>query len=145
MTFIRKIGVGAAAVALIAGMTVPAQAADGSVERAAARPRCAATAPKRITTGSTAWVPAATTRGSIDCWLAYDTAGYNPATYRLQESLRAAEGQSIAVDGYFGTGTERAVLNVQARYGLVRDGVYGPSTGWAMNWRGANGSIGRWS
>nr|WP_300340318.1 peptidoglycan-binding domain-containing protein [Actinomyces sp.] len=144
MTIIRKIGMGLASVALLIGTTVPAHAATAGVESVTARPRCAATAPKKITTGATAWVPAAKTRGSIDCWLAYDLAGYNAATYRLQESLKAAEGKAIAVDGYFGQATKTAVIQVQARYGLVQDGVYGPSTGGAMKWRGSNGSIGKW-
>ncbi|MCI7457247.1 peptidoglycan-binding domain-containing protein [Actinomyces urogenitalis] len=144
MTIIRKIGVGMASVALLISATGPANAATAGAESATARPRCAATAPKKITTGSTAWVPAAKTRGSIDCWLAYDLAGYNSATYRLQESLKAAEGKAITVDGCFGQATKTAVLQVQARYGLIQDGIYGPSTGGAMKWRGSNGSIGKW-
>ncbi|WP_172191702.1 peptidoglycan-binding protein [Actinomyces faecalis] len=56
-----------------------------------------------------------------------------------------AEGQYIDVDGYYGSGTRRAVLNIQNRYGLTADGVYSPNTGSAMRWRASNGSIGRWN
>lgn len=131
---------------LLALMILPGVASVGAAApaEAATIPRCAATTPRTITTGSTAWVPAATTQGSWRCYLQLDTSGYNPATYRLQESLRAAEGQNIGVDGYYGAGTKQAVLNVQSRYGLTRDGEYGPNTGQAMRWRGANGTTGKW-
>lgn len=48
---------------------------------------------------------------------------------RLQQALRAS-GQSLSVDGVFGSGTARAVTAYQGRVGLKKDGVVGAQT-WA--------------
>lgn len=126
---------------------LPGVVSIGAAPRAeaAAPSRCIATTPRTISTGGTAWVPAASVGGTTNCYLEYDTAAYNPATYRLQESLRSAEGQYyVAVDGYYGSVTRRAVVNIQNRYGLTTDGVYGPNTGRAMRWLASNGTAGWW-
>jgi hypothetical protein len=44
----------------------------------------------------------------------------------LQQALRVMFGLDIAVDGDFGPATEKAVKTVQAKFGLVVDGIYGP-------------------
>ncbi|MFG1912140.1 peptidoglycan-binding protein [Kribbella sp. NPDC048928] len=54
----------------------------------------------------------------------------------LQASLRACNGQNIAVDGSYGPATARAVRNVNGQ-----NGIYGPKTRAKMHWIGykANG------
>jgi Putative peptidoglycan binding domain len=54
--------------------------------------------------------------------------------YKLQNALNRCYGQNLTVDGVYGAATERAVKNVQAKYGLPQDGVYGPQTRAAMTW-----------
>lgn len=60
--------------------------------------------------------------------------------------LRRAESQwAVTVDGYYAQKTRDAVLVVQRKRYVYPDGVYGPSTGWAMYWKEGNGEmIGKW-
>ncbi|MGJ7905723.1 peptidoglycan-binding domain-containing protein [Actinopolyspora sp. H202] len=74
----------------------------------------------------------ASSSGSHHCVMGVGNGG-SPVT-ALQRSLRACEGQSIAVDGIYGPATRNAVLNVQRRAGISQDGVYGPQTRDAMSW-----------
>ncbi|MEX2503763.1 MAG: peptidoglycan-binding protein [Egicoccus sp.] len=51
-----------------------------------------------------------------------------PTVVALQEYLTAHDYWVGPVDGVYGTLTEQAVLAAQKVHGLVRDGIYGPST-----------------
>lgn len=51
---------------------------------------------------------------------------------RLQSALTAALGQTIAIDGDFGSGTKTAVKSYQTAAGLSSDGVVGPLTWTAL-------------
>lgn len=51
-----------------------------------------------------------------------------PAVEQLQATLKAAGFLPGAVDGDFGTGTERAVIAFQKSHGLTTDGIAGPAT-----------------
>ncbi|MFD4035217.1 N-acetylmuramoyl-L-alanine amidase [Streptomyces sp. NPDC058637] len=72
-------------------------------------------------------------------WTALLSAGTTPAlakgssgdaVKRLQRSLTAALGSTVAVDGAFGTATDTAVRGYQSSRGLTADGSVGPNT-WA--------------
>ncbi|MGW4231065.1 N-acetylmuramoyl-L-alanine amidase [Streptomyces sp. NPDC004980] len=72
-------------------------------------------------------------------WTALLSAGTTPtlvkgssgdAVKRLQRSLTAALGSTVAVDGAFGTATDTAVRGYQNSRGLTADGSAGPKT-WA--------------
>lgn len=54
------------------------------------------------------------------------------AVQTMQQQL-VALGYAIGVDGNFGPGTRRAVMDFQGKKGLTNDGVCGPST-WAALW-----------
>lgn len=144
MSITKKIMTAGAALVLAGAVAVPAQAAPTGTAAAAALPSCVATTPKTLTNGATAWVPAASVRGSSNCVFWSTSTAYNPAAFRLQEALVYGEGQQIAIDGYYGQGTRAAVIRVQQRYGLGVDGQYGPATGRAMTWRASNGSLAKW-
>jgi putative peptidoglycan binding protein/D-alanyl-D-alanine carboxypeptidase-like protein len=51
-----------------------------------------------------------------------------PSVRRLQRRLRARGFKSVAVTGYFGIATLRAVRRLQDRHRLVVDGIVGPRT-----------------
>lgn len=53
----------------------------------------------------------------------------------LQQTLNYCYGAKIVVNGYYGATTRDAVKAVQRRYGVPADGIYGPQTRSAMNWR----------
>ncbi|GAA1552414.1 peptidoglycan-binding domain-containing protein [Kribbella lupini] len=53
----------------------------------------------------------------------------------LQRNLNYCYGSKLTVDGRYGSKTQAAVAAVQRRHGLTADGVYGPATRSAMNWR----------
>jgi nucleoid-associated protein YgaU len=55
---------------------------------------------------------------------------HGEAVKGLQNALRVRAGQSIAIDGNFGTATENAVKEFQSGNDLEVDGVAGPAT-WA--------------
>lgn len=90
------------------------------------------------------WMPAYS--GQIDCWLAIRS--NSSAVKALQSSLRACNGQNIAVDGSYGPATQQAVRNVQTRWNsthstkILVDGVYGSQTRHAMLWYGYNPLLG---
>jgi len=46
----------------------------------------------------------------------------------LQAAIDYKFGYSLAVDGYFGSQTQSAVLDIQSSYNLSCDGIVGPST-----------------
>ena len=46
----------------------------------------------------------------------------------LQTMLNAVNNANLTVDGIFGSGTKRAVVNYQKQKGLVADGIVGPKT-----------------
>jgi len=50
------------------------------------------------------------------------------AVTKLQQDLNRIMGAGLTVDGIFGSGTERAVRDFQARYSLAVDGIAGPDT-----------------
>lgn len=54
--------------------------------------------------------------------------------YAMQMSHCHCHGQNIAVDGYFGPGTEQALKNVQSALRITRDGIFGPQTSSRMAW-----------
>ncbi len=92
---------------------------------AAALPSCTMTDPKR---------PAIPAVGYDNHQCVLGVGNQGAAVRALQRSLRACNGQNIAVDGIYGPATRQAVLNVQARKGIARDGVYGPRTASVMLW-----------
>lgn len=51
-----------------------------------------------------------------------------PAVRELQERLKALGYNPGLIDGQFGLGTKRALVNFQEEHGLNPDGVYGPKT-----------------
>jgi hypothetical protein len=51
-----------------------------------------------------------------------------PSVRRLQRRLRARGFKSVAVTGYFGLATLRAVRRVQSKHRLAADGIVGPKT-----------------
>ncbi|MGK4579720.1 peptidoglycan-binding domain-containing protein [Kitasatospora sp. HPMI-4] len=63
---------------------------------------------------------------SADCRLAYGDQG--DGVKALQESFNYCNGESLTVDGVFGSATKAAVLRVQSRGGITADGIYGPNT-----------------
>lgn len=58
-----------------------------------------------------------------------DDIGYCPEITRIQAAL-VSQGMSVDIDGYFGLGTQQAVMNFQRFNGLEPDGLVGPQT-WA--------------
>ncbi|GGT33590.1 glycoside hydrolase domain-containing protein [Streptomyces chromofuscus] len=54
------------------------------------------------------------------------------AVTRLQRSLTAALGRTVAIDGIFGSGTTQAVRDYQSSRGLGVDGIVGPATWGAL-------------
>ncbi len=55
--------------------------------------------------------------------LQYDPSHYYPCVQHLQYDL------GISADGYFGSGTKQAVMNLQAQHGLNQTGVVDPAPG----------------
>jgi hypothetical protein len=77
---------------------------------------------------------------SPNCDLRAGGGGDDEAIEVLQNALVRCNGQSIAVDGEYGSGTVRAVTNVQRQHGIAADGAYGPATLQVMDWPGSGGS-----
>jgi len=66
----------------------------------------------------------------MTAWLSVTDNADTHATYRLQTTLQAL-GYPVAIDGRFGVGTSRAVVDFQrSATGLDADGNVGPAT-WA--------------
>ncbi|GAA4975437.1 peptidoglycan-binding domain-containing protein [Actinoplanes utahensis] len=117
---------GVFAAAAVAAVLVTPDAAQ------AAAPQCNQGSWGRTSVPSYPYVYHPTYNGDLNCVLGYGSAGQ--AVFALQNSLNKCNGQGIAIDGNFGVGTRQAVKNVQQRYGLTQDGVYGRQTNLAMNW-----------
>jgi hypothetical protein len=66
--------------------------------------------------------------------------GDDEAIEALQNALVLCNGQSLAVDGDYGSDTTSAVTNVQRQHGITADGAYGPATLQVMGWPGSGGS-----
>ena len=77
---------------------------------------------------------------SPNCDLREGGGGDDEAIELLQHALVRCNGQNIAVDGEYGSGTVRAVTNVQRQHGIAADGAYGPATLQVMGWPGSGGS-----
>lgn len=123
--FIRAMS-GVFAAAVVAAVLVAPDAAQ------AAAPQCNQGTWGRTSVSQYPYVYHPTYNGDLNCVLGQGSAGQ--AVSALQNSLNKCNGQNIAIDGIFGSGTRQAVKNVQQRYGLTQDGVYGRQTNLAMNW-----------
>lgn len=75
MKFPLKVAFAFLALAILPGVVSIGAA---SPAEAAAPSRCIATTPRTISTGGTAWVPAASVGGTTNCYLEYDTASIQP-------------------------------------------------------------------
>ena len=63
----------------------------------------------------------------------------------LQRNLNYCYGSHLAVDGIYGSNTLAVVKAVQRKHKLTADGIYGPKTRSAMNWRLFKDSTRQWS
>jgi putative peptidoglycan binding protein len=63
----------------------------------------------------------------------------------LQRNLNFCYGSTLRIDGKYGAATAAVVKRVQTRHKLVADGVYGPQTRSAMNWREYNTRTNTWT
>lgn len=140
----KALGVGIGVVVLSGiGASPTAASTPASAEMAHARKGKCDVAPwwHLQKSGLSIWLPAGISEVRSSCWLKQGSKS-ELAVWALQTSLKYCNGQSITVDGAFGPKTRQAVINVQARYGLSRDGVYGSRTRNAMKWRGSTGPYG---
>ena len=153
MLFRKKLLAAIASALVIVGIPGAAQASESDVSNSFSADVKSTTASlfyrctsSRFITLANGWPTASPTdrSGSRYCWLEVSDL-YNNAVTVLQFNLNSAEGMSIDVDGYYGQGTRRAVMQVQRRYNLTPDGEYGPKTGHRMRWRAVNGSVSRWA
>ncbi len=55
-----------------------------------------------------------------------------PRVAALQYALNYATGARLLGDGDFGPSTEQAVKNLQSRFKLSADGIYGPASQWVL-------------
>ena len=67
-----------------------------------------------------------TYNGSVTCTL-YPVVK-NSSVTALQRHLNSCYGESLALDGSYGTATRNAVIRTQNRIGVGADGNYGPIT-----------------
>ncbi|BEK97149.1 serine/threonine-protein kinase [Nocardia seriolae] len=129
--------VGAAVIVVVLQWnSAPARVAAGSAPSAPISARCVYTATVPVAPGLHAVVPV-TGDGGRRCLLSGKDAAQGPleGVKTLQSALRTCYSVEIAdVDGIFGADTKRAVLTVQERHAITRDGVFGPQTSAAMNW-----------
>ncbi|WP_026163640.1 peptidoglycan-binding domain-containing protein [Kribbella catacumbae] len=63
----------------------------------------------------------------------------------LQRNLNFCYGSTLRIDGKYGANTAAVVKRVQTRHKLTADGVYGPQTRSAMNWRQYNPGTKVWT
>jgi peptidoglycan hydrolase-like protein with peptidoglycan-binding domain len=70
---------------------------------------------------------------SANCVLR-EGSGDEEAILVLQSALVRCNGQSVGLDGDYGSETAQAVMNVQQQHGVTADGAYGPATLEVMGW-----------
>ncbi|MGX1757206.1 peptidoglycan-binding domain-containing protein [Streptomyces lydicus] len=87
-------------------------------------PTCEGYAGVQVGVG-TAWIPNHSVAGT-SCRL--DKEDRNPGVWALQHSLNQCYNSNIPEDGYFGSVTMSALMEVQTKIGARRDGEYGPLT-----------------
>lgn len=63
----------------------------------------------------------------------------------LQRNLNFCYGSTLRIDGKYGASTAAVVKRVQTKHKLVADGIYGPQTRSAMNWREYNTKTNTWT
>ncbi|MGC4936667.1 peptidoglycan-binding domain-containing protein [Kribbella sp. DT2] len=112
---------------------------------AAPTPQCDGSRTVAVGNGWEITTPGLWESTSVSCNLVYgDFPHRNPAEpfgdpagaiKGLQQTLNYCYGAKIVVNGYYGVTTRDAVKSVQRRYGVAADGIYGPQTRSAMNWR----------
>lgn len=100
-------------------------------------PYCPGGSSRYAGNGWWAWLPAAVGRttgsGHFACYLKLGDRGFGVTL--LQNSLRDCYHASLPATGYYGAQTKATVERVQRLHGIKVDGVYGPATMKAMNWR----------
>jgi hypothetical protein len=111
----------------------------------------------RLAPVSNGWgvpVPSVSASGSTNCNLMYGddphrgsaTSGDPALAIKvLQRNLNYCYGSHLAVDGIYGSNTLAVVKAVQRKHKLTADGIYGPKTRSAMNWRLFKNSTQQWS
>lgn len=98
-------------------------------------PVCDHTAPFAVD-GGTVRLPVAgpiTPLASPDCRVD-DGGGGAEAVSLVQQALVQCNGQSLVVDGAYGSATSGAVAAVQSQHDITVDGAYGPETRSVMSW-----------
>jgi peptidoglycan hydrolase-like protein with peptidoglycan-binding domain len=96
----------------------------------------------RLAPVSNGWgvpVPSVSASGSTNCNLMY---GDDP---HRGSATSGDPGSHLAVDGIYGSNTLAVVKAVQRKHKLTADGIYGPKTRSAMNWRLFKNSTQQWS
>lgn len=83
--------------------------------------------------GGSIRVPATSSGSSTYCNLR--RGNFTRGVAILQQTLREIYDQPIAVDQDFGPATEQALKNVQRRFKITADGVYGPQTRDHLCWQ----------
>lgn len=138
--------VAALAIAGITTGSVPSRLTPGSAtafvgveEAAAATPVCTWVRTRPTDNNRRALVPVvSTSNNSADCVLR--RGNDNTAVATLQFALRHCWGENINVDGVFGGQTEAAVLRVQGKMGVSRDGIWGRKSTTSKNARWLDGT-----
>jgi len=77
-----------------------------------------------------------TTNGSddISCSLGFGDTGVPVSRLQIGLNSKCNLKAGLAVDGIYGSHTEAAVLKLQEHFGIEASGVYGPQTGFTMQW-----------
>ncbi|MEU0395689.1 peptidoglycan-binding domain-containing protein [Streptomyces sp. NPDC006208] len=99
--------------------------------RSIQHPTCRTSVTYTTVHGSTTSLPAA--GRAVSCLLAQGNS--SRAVTVLQQSLNACYDARLTADGVFGAGTQAALRRAQAQEGQRTDGVYGPQSRDALQWR----------